>query len=138
MKTYLIVILLLASQICIAQSKFVFTYDAAGNRQTRNLITPRFANIKDSIQIKTDPIPNYAIEIFPNPSSKILNVYIGKLDEGEKAILVLADIQGKILIKRETYVKQEAIDMNEFKNGNYFLKIIIKDEMFNYKVTKVD
>lgn len=66
------------------------------------------------------------IILFPNPTNGIIN-----LKNANGAFIELCDASGRIL-KREYY--HSAIDLNEFENGIYFLKLIAEDNrIYNKK-----
>ena len=96
---------------------------ALGNNSTDTIKTP--SSICNTVN--SDEFTNSrAIKVFPNPSNNIIHV------ESESHIinLILFNNLGQV-------VKQKAnsnyIDISEFENGTYFLKIEMRDRIFDTK-----
>jgi hypothetical protein len=79
-KITIIPILLIFSELNVfcQQPKFEYTYDAAGNRIKRELITinNRAKDAKVGTLVETEN--NYEITLFPNLVNEILSVYINR------------------------------------------------------------
>ena len=135
MKNILIIIFIIYFQKSNGQNRIKYMYDNVGNRTNRSFITVRLENT-ENLEF-TDSLKRN-LEIFPNPTTQIINISFSNLNDGESVVMVLSDIQGKNLMNRKTLNKQNMIDLSAFKNGNYFLSIIINDKKTNYKISKVE
>jgi len=91
----------------------------------------------DNVQTTTSAEQNSNWEIYPNPTKKILII------EGisnEKTKLTLQDNLGKIILERTiTYsgFTTEIINLEQFENGIYFIKISNSKEEITKKVVKI-
>ena len=75
----------------------------------------------------TDEIPleDSAMTLFPNPSSEVVNVQLG-LEEATPAMLIMADMQGKVLDIREyDNVQKETLQFNvsHLPAGTYLMRV---------------
>jgi hypothetical protein len=90
-----------------------------------------------NVQTTTSAEQNSNWEIYPNPTKKILII------EGisnEKTKLTLQDNLGKIILERTiTYsgFTTEIINLEQFENGIYFIKISNSKEEITKKVVKI-
>uniref|UniRef100_UPI003752D3EF T9SS type A sorting domain-containing protein n=1 Tax=Flavobacterium sp. TaxID=239 RepID=UPI003752D3EF len=64
-----------------------------------------------------------SISVYPNPANSIVNI---KANSNLKSI-ELYDVQGRILQTKLVNVTNEIIDISEYSNGIYFLKITSGD-----------
>ena len=63
-------------------------------------------------------LENNLLQVFPNPSSGIVNVHSNELIED----LEVFDLYGKKLMRLNSSSKQAQIDMNQFATGNYIIQ----------------
>jgi hypothetical protein len=143
MKKYLFISLLTVVCSLHSQSQsscyyFQYSYDASGNREHRQyLFNPgcRVAQIDSS---KTDIIRQFGVTVFPNPTAGNINVQIDSLLEGEKATLLLYDVQGKLILQKEQAARQEELEIRNISAGVYYLKIYIRKDQVSYQVQKYE
>ena len=89
------------------------------------------------VQTTTSVEQNSTWEIYPNPTKKILTV------EGisnEKTKLTLQDNLGKIILEKtitNSGFTSEIINLEQFENGIYFIKISNSKEEITKKVVKI-
>lgn len=78
------------------------------------------------------------INIYPNPVKYFLKIKIENTGElnVKNGSLYLCSLDGKIIIN-ESFIVNEYVnlDVSDLKNGLYILKIIIDDNIFNFKVS---
>jgi subtilisin-like proprotein convertase family protein len=83
----------------------------------------------------TTIVSNSEVRIFPNPTSNVLTVDLGNLENVERITLV--DLQGKVMYEslaiNNNLVK---IDMTQFSNGFYMLQVQGKEINNVFKVLK--
>ncbi|TXB64724.1 T9SS type A sorting domain-containing protein [Vicingus serpentipes] len=76
-----------------------------------------------------------SLNIYPNPTSNILNVALGKYNSVNQ--LVLTDLQGKIVFEQNNInTSPLQIDMSGYGKGVYLLQLKGQDESKIFKVTK--
>ena len=71
------------------------------------------------------PLEDSAMTLFPNPSSEVVNVQLG-LEEATPAMLIMADMQGKVLDIREyDNVQKETLQFNvsHLPAGTYLMRV---------------
>ncbi|MBL4667968.1 MAG: T9SS type A sorting domain-containing protein [Flavobacteriales bacterium] len=76
------------------------------------------------------------ITIYPNPTKNIL--FIRLVNNQENTTLTLYDAQGKLLQQKTLVEGENAIDINKYPKGLYFIKIIeVKGNINYFKVEKI-
>jgi hypothetical protein len=137
-------ILLYLSVISSAQSTVYFTYDHAGNRETRSInLSPLNSTFSESsaskevedIKFEENFGEGKRIIFFPNPTQGILKIEIQGYSAEEVAIVTLHTITGILLINRRIYLT-DILDLTEYQNATYILKIIIDDNCSEWKIIK--
>lgn len=139
---YLILLLLLivTSLGCFAQGKVVYTYDAAGNRESRYVDLTKSAQISDNTDGWNDPfidmMGEQKIKIYPNPTKGRLKLEIPmELHESIKSIHVF-DMNGKELIRKNKPGPLVEINLQSYADGIYLLKIYSTSETREWKIKK--
>jgi hypothetical protein len=126
-----------------------FNYDANGNRITRTLIPLQLKSAiidfpvqyPDKLDI-TDKQKESILEgelrikIYPNPTKGILKIEIINLPEEEIPALRLYDLSGLELINLNNLSPIYNLDISNYIDGIYILRIIINDKVTNWKVIK--
>lgn len=68
-----------------------------------------------------------AMNIYPNPTSQILNIYIHNIKEFEEIIISIFDINGRKLNIQKKNIRnsffEEGLDVSNFNRGVYFVEI---------------
>lgn len=77
-----------------------------------------------------------AINIYPNPSQNVFNIEF--LNNDTEKELVVYSIDGKLIFNKKTTDFKEKIDLNEYPNGIYLLKIISTDQIESFRLIKND
>ncbi len=75
------------------------------------------------------------INIFPNPTTGNFIIKLNTKDEINNQI-ELTTILGELVLKKEITTNETQIDINNFANGVYFLKMNNNDGVFVYKLIK--
>jgi hypothetical protein len=127
-----------------------FSYDASGNRIQREIIFIEKSEIfhenkqsinnnelADTAAIQHNVIINEVnIIIVPNPNGGKFKVVISGTDENTSASLLLHNLSGTMILKKENMTKITDVDISKQNNGTYFLSIIINDQKETWKVIK--
>ena len=140
--------MLLASIVVKAQAPqnanyFLYSYDATGNRTMRQYIIYQSpSKVKDSIaqhtdstatvaaqqQLPQETLPNgEQITVFPNPTEGVLQISITNFKEGSKGYIMITDLQGRVVAKRENINSTNSFDISSAAKGNYVLKIVVNN-----------
>ncbi len=130
-----------------------YTYDANGNRITRNTVSlmsqlPNIINGDTIIEINkkedyltleskyNEELGGQIITIYPNPTGGAFAVGITNMPDGIKRKMVLYTMSGKELFRKEDFDELTEIDVSSQQNGTYILKIIIGDKQSTWKIVK--
>jgi len=79
--------------------------------------------------ISTNTTTAYAFN--PNPTNKFLTIIIPEVSD-----IFIYDIKGNLLLKEHNINYNHQIDISEFQNGVYFIKVSNDDNAFASKVIK--
>ncbi len=88
-----------------------------------------FGNLYNSVLNTSELVKRERISIFPNPVKTILNV----ATEGEVVSLEVYDNLGRSVLQSKN---QKSINVQDFSNGTYYLKIQVKDKFYYEKFLK--
>ncbi|MFA6805885.1 MAG: T9SS type A sorting domain-containing protein [Bacteroidales bacterium] len=67
------------------------------------------------------------ISIYPNPSSDIINIKINNLNTNGNTFIIISDIKGRIIDKKQIYTTSITYDISEFSKGIYTISLISND-----------
>jgi len=156
MKTHKVTYVIFFALILIAgtlksQSTFIeYTYDNAGNRISRTVISMRLrkdtsqdsTKTKDSLLTKkqftdstalfSENAGNINVSVYPNPTKGLLNLEIENTETPNERISAEYSIineNGNIIFNKKYLGKLQAIDFTMYSAGIYYLKI--KNEKIN-------
>jgi len=73
--------------------------------------------------------------VYPNPANSFIKIKFPK-SYSDCAIIIL-DLQGKVLMKRKAESQSEYVDINDYDNGLYLLKMSVKDKIITQKLLVV-
>jgi hypothetical protein len=124
-----------------AQTTYQFTYDNAGNRESRTVILLKSASISDTLQAKQakkpleDFIGDQEIKIYPNPTKGLLRVQIPSPDLGQVTIHIF-NLKGALLRKTRVTDENTEVNLSDQPSGMYVLRIAIGDQTSEWKIIK--
>lgn len=77
----------------------------------------------------------YTFDIGPNPTSYVLNVYLGNMYKGEDVEIQIYSIEGNTMkvIETNTDVEKVTIDVSGYSSGIYFIRIMGKVFVYETK-----
>jgi hypothetical protein len=115
-----------------------YFYDNAGNRIQRKLYSTQRIGTPDSSY--TNPVKeklDLSMTVYPNPTQDKLEVKIIKGDIDENiGQLFMYDISGKEIENKQLQLTSFTLQLEHLQKGTYFLKIIVKEEEFEWKIIK--
>lgn len=116
-----------------------FTYDADGNRTERNLIVLKSA--KASVEGKKpkaleDSLGNKKILLYPNPTHGEVRVDLDSYDTQSPTTYYLYSIGGKMLSTQKQPGGSFTVDLSNYANGTYILKIQVGNNATQWKIIK--
>ncbi len=101
--------------------------DNAGNPANCNF------DIQVNAFVNIETLQQNGISIYPNPTNGILNFEFANNNIQK---LSISDITGKTIIERTEIQQNEMIDLSNFENGIYIIKIQTDNEIFTTKIVK--
>lgn len=131
-----------------AQNEISYSYDSAGNRIERRLITLK-SNVKSAFagesfstdradtDVFEEEFKSRKITIYPNPTKGNLSINISGANFNSSCMAQIFSITGKKL--RELPVQANSItqlNMNHLPASTYLLILIFDDEKLTYKIIK--
>ena len=125
----------------------MYTYDANGNRITRQYSPARLINdTAKNDTVAKQIAAHYGLGVYPNPlmdgSSVTVSIARNKTaeetsDNAEEAIVYVLDNTGKVLLsQKQTTASPSQIDLSGYSAGIYHIKVTIGKEELFYKVMK--
>jgi hypothetical protein len=126
-----------------------FTYDADGNRTTREEIYLKSSDVDDpqahhetGFQLAADSVKfkgtlgSREVSIFPNPTKSSLTIAITGEEETAPATLALFFISGEIVLKQQIRYPNITLDLSGYPPGTYLLHISTTASRETWKVVK--
>jgi hypothetical protein len=138
-------ILLVSISYNFAQTSVSFTYDDAGNRETRIINGKLFFTTPSSVEnevkqqelVHKDLFTNLELKIFPNPTQGELRINIQGLEEDQMYHLKILSLSGKPLQSVENIKDfNYTLNITDFKSGTYLLEIQIDGISKFWKIIK--
>lgn len=138
MRKLIIVSLLLFIGVSGYSQTLEYTYDKAGNRTSRYVLTlGNSSGLTEKSAIITQNLEELEISIYPNPTVGNLQIVIGNGEEDENYTLLLYSVSGDLLIKNELNGRGvHLINMSTFDPGIYILKLQTTSGNVEYKIIK--
>jgi len=132
----------LSSIDCLAQgNSYTFTYDANGNRETRTIdlnFKSATNNNQETIQpsVYKENIEDFEITLFPNPTNGQITLEIKGINDNNQASINIYDFSGKLLEVHNKIEVINYIDLSQYSNGTYILRILIDKKISEWTVIK--
>lgn len=140
MKNILFICCLLLCFIAAAQQKLRYSYDASGNRVSREIYIPankgRLINTSPVEEVYTDLLGDIEVKIAPNPTKGKLTVRIGRLPENTSVSLSIYNQNGTFIVGSTEHTDSIELDISDSSAGTYFLNINIGDYNTSWKIIK--
>lgn len=138
MKNFYLVLTILSlfSISGIVQNRVSYTYDIAGNRISRKIITISTRANSKAIIPTEDDFGEQKIIIYPNPTKGDLAVEITGGDIKDEITMFLFSIKGTLLQKKSSTVGKTTIDMSAYPAGWYILRLITGNKTTEFKIIK--
>jgi hypothetical protein len=98
-------------------------------------LTQGFHQTEITITNVEDFAANFSVKVFPNPTTKIVNLNI---DKYEGVTYYLFDVTGKLLKEEVAVAEQTVLEMTDYPKGTYLLKLAGKENksLKTYKIIK--
>ena len=114
------------SQTC--QSTKATDYNSSRSNRTTSAFNPGGSTLELDDELIGE------IKIYPNPARSIVTVFVENPELFE--LIVLSDINGKIINSTIISDTNSFVDMEELSNGIYLISLVSDDKVINHKVIK--
>lgn len=140
-RIYAIVVLVTLSIISQAQTyKISYTYDDAGNRETREIILGKSTEVltdsTSAIEPITDWLNKMKISIYPNPTKGTLIIDIANMPEDVSGEITIHNMEGKSLLNHNRLNSTNKLDLSDYPTGVYVLRIRSLEKSCEWKIVK--
>ncbi|HML70294.1 MAG TPA: T9SS type A sorting domain-containing protein [Macellibacteroides fermentans] len=122
-----------------SQSKIVYSYDQAGNRELKTIyIETRSAGSLVNQQSSTieETLSTKKIKLYPNPVKTSLTVEISDSDNELTGQILLFDLTGRLILQKSIETSVQIVDMSTLNKGTYIMKLVLMKEYTTWKVIK--
>ncbi|CAN5222210.1 hypothetical protein BH09BAC5_BH09BAC5_28760 [soil metagenome] len=128
------------------QSSLVFSPTSAGKFVTFQMKANYYSwnhfdhvTLSDISGVKERTNATLDVEVFPNPTTAILQVELNNIQQG-KVIFEITDLTGRIVLQKEMNSNQENIstdfDIHNLSNGMYLLNVKTGTQIYSQKIIK--
>ena len=122
------------------QNTVTYTYDQAGNRLSRTIIfapmnAKRNHQSTDNVVLK-ETLGERTIKVFPNPTRGALGIEIQGGDPKHEIRLMIYSGAGAVLYNQPATEGLNPIDMTQYTQGWYVLRVVAGTEKIEYKIVK--
>jgi len=136
----LVFLFLTTLEFTAVAQKITYLYDSAGNRVSRAYVinVPRPV-VKKMVPTDTTEVKlteKMSIEVYPNPTKGALHVDINGLKEFSTLEFRLFNPNGQLLQTSSGTMGSNQLDLSEYNQGWYLLKVITDQKTVNFKVIK--
>jgi Secretion system C-terminal sorting domain len=154
-KRIILLSFLMLQMITLFSQSVAFTYDGSGNRITRTItvkqqsqtvefpvVNPKDLDLADAKgtevakEAKDSEDGKIAILVYPNPNKGILKIEISNMPLNSIIEMRLYDLSGLELTVNRNSESHSEIDISQFRDGVYILRIKINEKTFDWKVIK--
>ena len=152
-KIHLLALVLMSISATYAQSNLTreYHYDESGNRTVRRVLTMKSMKMENDSTHTTDnsitenspedpyyveKIGNIQLNIFPNPTSEMVTVRIENYTDFKEGTLRLCMLNGQLLREYPINSPEFRINLSNYVNGIYLLKLQINQHSDTWKIVK--
>ncbi len=139
MKRQLCVVFFLGTAIYVfSQNKIKYTYDSAGNRTKKEIVSSSTRSLfsSESKQVlHIEEKQNHEIKIYPNPTKGIVNIQFATENIGNGEISVY-NISEELITKINFSDSYQTIDLSTQPDGFYIIRIMLEDKVYHWKIVK--
>jgi hypothetical protein len=124
----------------IKSQSFVIDYDANGNRFSRHIpLKSTAALTPDSIkqfEVFQEDVGQQKLSIYPNPTRGELKIEITGIDVLKPSSIIIYNETGKMLYQKRQITGSDIINMSDYPNGLYILKVNLDNHSSEWKILK--
>jgi YD repeat-containing protein len=132
MKSILLAFMTAVTAGASAQTTWVYTYDAVGNRTQRTVNTGSKARQKTTTLSKDLMNDEKIKAVMENGNRRLKVETLGR----SNVFITIYDLTGKELISRKTYSETTYVDLSTLHRGTYILAVELENEKKTCKFNK--
>lgn len=117
----------------------VFSYDAAGNRIEREVIYYQGGAKSAQVTHEEEEEPEFdkGLNVYPNPATHSIYLTINEdVLQSKQQELYVFDMLGKLLYQTKFLEETNRIDVSQWPEGNYILKLIFDNKHKEWIIVK--
>ena len=103
-----IALLIFISSYCYSQTQYSYTYDGAGNRITRTVVS------KKTTEPAEQKVADFGVKVFPNPTVDFIKVNFDGISKDNKIKVELFDLSGNRIYFSQENLSQLSIDLTNY------------------------
>lgn len=88
-------------------------------------------HVDANIGVEDNVAANNSVNVYPNPTSGVLNI---ELSSADNAVISIFDIAGNMIISKEVNQMNSTIDMSDVANGMYIVKVVQNGSVSSQKL----
>jgi myo-inositol-hexaphosphate 3-phosphohydrolase len=135
-----------------------FTYDDNGNRTSKITVEPlqhvmssRSLSTSDKSQaLQSNKTQEMVLEetksdngeinplVYPNPNKGLIRIEVPNMPSNSNCELRIYDLSGNELMIKKDFKSYNEIDISQYRDGTYILRMKINELVFNWKVIKLN
>ncbi len=117
---------------------FILRQDIASNELRTPLQENDGLNTMENpiLQLNNEESSELIISAYPNPTNGMLTISINGYDFQETPSLQVLNLQGQIVLENQLVTAQEIIDLSQFENGIYLVRINVNGQIKSIRITK--
>jgi hypothetical protein len=143
---------------------FAYTYDNNGTRLTRTVKTQQLqsksladsvislkslntsysqgSGVESQTDQKSDESNNISMEgdiktiVYPNPNMGLVKIDVSNMPENSINEMKLYDLTGMELVSKKNFDSYSELDISQYRDGIYILRIKINGKLFDWKIIK--
>lgn len=116
-----------------AAQQMVFTYDAAGNRNGRQMVADRsrqFPRMGKRLVNRAD------VTVYPTVTSDVVTIAVGWDVSQEQAKFRVCDLMGAVITEQNIETQRSVVSFYGLSQGMYFIVIVRNGKTETFKIIK--
>ena len=148
-KTLWLTVALLCLSATISAQTVQFSYDASGNRISRDIVLAKSGDVTSADSTDKELQEQYYVDLFsdvkvtisPNPNGGKFTISIssesGEMPKEKNPVkLMLFSLRGDVIYELNQFEAVNQLDISHQPNGTYFLIIVAGNERKSWKIVK--
>jgi len=137
-----VILLFICSTSLLSQTTIKYSYNNAGHRVARHVITLASADdttqsaSRDKQETFEETVGEQKVIIYPNPTQGELTVEIQGNTENAETNIYLYSLSGTLLTRKNSTGSTTTLDLSAYPAGTYVLKVMLNGKVSEWKIVK--